>query len=100
MKLIWKGFLMTFDPNSDSQSNAESAAKCSEFGSLMSLDAPGLDASSDVREPISLHKAVHRAQQYNPDRIYAKFLPISRLCHHTTTGISLVNIANSKRTRL
>ena len=33
---------------------------CSEIGSLTSLDAPslGLHASSDVREPISLHHAV------------------------------------------
>ena len=32
-------------------------AWCSEIGSLM--DAPELHASSDVREPISLHQAVH-----------------------------------------
>ena len=31
---------------------------CSEIGSLTSLDAPELHASSDVREPISLHQAV------------------------------------------
>ena len=35
-----------------------SAAWCSGIGSLMSLDAPGLHASSNVREPISLHQAV------------------------------------------
>ena len=33
-------------------------AWCSEIGSLTSLDAPELHASSDVREPISLHQAV------------------------------------------
>ena len=33
-------------------------AWCSEIGSLMSLNAPELHASSDVREPISLHHAV------------------------------------------
>ena len=32
---------------------------CSEIGSLRSLDAPELRASSDVREPISLHQSVH-----------------------------------------
>ena len=31
---------------------------CSEIGSLASPDAPELHASSDVREPISLHQAV------------------------------------------
>ena len=31
---------------------------CSEIGSLMSLDVPELHASTDVREPISLHQAV------------------------------------------
>ena len=35
-------------------------AWCSEIDSLMSLEAPELHASSDVREPISLHQAVHR----------------------------------------
>ena len=33
-------------------------AWCSEIGSLASLDAPEVHASSDVREPISLHQAV------------------------------------------
>ena len=33
-------------------------ARCSEIGSLASLDAPECHASSDVREPISLHQAV------------------------------------------
>ena len=33
-------------------------AWCSEIGCLTSLDAPELRASSDVKEPISLHKAV------------------------------------------
>ena len=33
-------------------------AWCSEIGSLMSLDACNSGASSDVREPISLHQAV------------------------------------------
>ena len=32
---------------------------CSELGSLTSLDAPELHASSDVNGPISLHQAVH-----------------------------------------
>ena len=32
---------------------------CSEIGSLTSLDAPELHASSNVREPISLHQAVY-----------------------------------------
>ena len=36
-----------------------STAWCSEIGSLTSLDAPELHASIDVREPISLHQAVH-----------------------------------------
>ena len=34
---------------------APSTAWCSEIGPLTSLDAPELHASSDVREPISLH---------------------------------------------
>ena len=34
-------------------------AWCSEIGSLASPDAPEFHASSDVREPISLHQAVH-----------------------------------------
>ena len=33
---------------------------CSETGSLTSLNACNSGASSDVREPISLHQAVHR----------------------------------------
>ena len=33
-------------------------AWCSEIGSLMSLNAPGLHAFSDVGEPFSLHQAV------------------------------------------
>ena len=33
-------------------------ARCSEIGSLTSLDAPGFHTSSDAREPISLHQAV------------------------------------------
>ena len=33
-------------------------AWCSEIGSLMSLNAPGLHAFSDAKEPISLHQAV------------------------------------------
>ena len=38
-------------------------AWCSEIGSLRSLDdAPELHASSDVREPISLHQAVYLHQ--------------------------------------
>ena len=32
---------------------------CSEIGSRTSLNAPELRASSDVKEPISLHQAVH-----------------------------------------
>ena len=36
-----------------------STAWCSETGSLTSLDACNSGASSDVREPISLHQAVH-----------------------------------------
>ena len=36
-------------------------AWCSEIGFLKSLDAPEFHASSDVREPISLHQAVHGA---------------------------------------
>ena len=31
----------------------------SEIGSLASLDAPEFHASSGVREPVSLHQAVH-----------------------------------------
>ena len=38
--------------------NGACAAWCSEIGSLTSLDAPEFHASSDVREPISLHQAV------------------------------------------
>ena len=40
---------------------AQSSAWCSEVGSLTSLHAPELhhSASSDVREPISLHQAVY-----------------------------------------
>ena len=34
-------------------------AWCSEIGSLASLNAPEFHAFSDVREPISLHQAVH-----------------------------------------
>ena len=34
------------------------SAWCSEIGLLRSVDAPELHASSDVREPISLHQAV------------------------------------------
>ena len=37
----------------------EYTAWCSEIGSLASLDAPEFYASTDVREPISLHQAVH-----------------------------------------
>ena len=33
-------------------------ACCSKIGSLTSLDAPGLHASSDVREPSSLRQAI------------------------------------------
>ena len=36
----------------------ESTAWCSEIGSLVSHEASEFNASSDVREPISLHKAV------------------------------------------
>ena len=36
-----------------------STAWCSEIGSLTSLDACNSGASSDIREPISLHQAVH-----------------------------------------
>ena len=39
--------------------NAYYTAWCSEIGPLRSLDAPELHASRDVREPISLHQAVH-----------------------------------------
>ena len=39
--------------------SCKSTAWCSEIGSLWLLDAPELHASSDVREPISLHQAVH-----------------------------------------
>ena len=34
-------------------------AWCSEIGSLTSLDACNSGASNNVREPISLHQAVH-----------------------------------------
>ena len=37
-------------------------AWCSEIGSLTSLDACNSGASSDVREPISLHQAVKGAK--------------------------------------
>ena len=36
----------------------EHTAWCSEIGLLQSLGAPELHASSDVREPISLHQSV------------------------------------------
>ena len=36
----------------------QNTARCSEIGSLTSLDAPDLHVSCDVREPISLHQAV------------------------------------------
>ena len=36
---------------------------CSEVGSLVSLDAPEFHASSDVREPISLHQDVFKTEQ-------------------------------------
>ena len=45
-----------------------STAWCSEIGSLRSLDAPELHASSDVREPISQHQSVlamHRLLSVN-----------------------------------
>ena len=37
---------------------AKHTAWCNETGSLTSLDAPESHASSDVREPISLHQAI------------------------------------------
>ena len=40
------------------QCETVSTARCSEIGSLVSLDACKSGASSDVREPISLHLAV------------------------------------------
>ena len=41
-------------------------ARCSEIGShdQESLDAPEFHTSSDVREPISLHQAVHAIMVY------------------------------------
>ena len=44
----------------DEETTALCTAWCSEIGSLTSLDAPELHAFSDVREPISLHQAVHQ----------------------------------------
>ena len=38
---------------------AQCTAWCSEIGSLASLDAPEFRASSDSREPISLHQTVY-----------------------------------------
>ena len=38
---------------------------CSEIDSLMSPGGSELHASSDVREPISLHRAVHRVEHYS-----------------------------------
>ena len=45
--------------------NKVSKAWCHEIGSLTSLDAPELRASSDVTEPISLHQAVHGIKASN-----------------------------------
>ena len=42
-------------------------AWCSEIGSLTSLDAPELHASSDVREAILLHQAVERERERERD---------------------------------
>ena len=44
---------------SDSQRGGVCTAWCSEIGSLASQDAPEFHIPSDVREPISLHQAVH-----------------------------------------
>ena len=53
-----------FVPRSSASLAAENnTALCSEIGSLVSLDAPEFHASSDVREPISLHQGVYL--QYN-----------------------------------
>ena len=43
--------------------NVRTTAGCSEIGSLTSLEACNSGASSDVREPISLHQAVHKHVQ-------------------------------------
>ena len=42
---------------------------CSEIGSLTSLGAPELHASSDVRESISLHQAVLHTQALSDDNV-------------------------------
>ena len=48
-------------------------AWCSEIGSLWSLDASELHASSDIREPISLHQAVlSREHSSSPGWVIAK----------------------------
>ena len=47
------------DFDKHSKRKCRSTAWCSEIGSLASLNAPEFYASNDVREPISLHQAVH-----------------------------------------
>ena len=57
---------------------SETTAWSSEIGSLMSLDAPEFHASSDVREPISLHQAVPDRQMtyqtYCVESIHSLFI--------------------------
>ena len=51
----------TMRPTNEGQCTASlhnNTAQCSEIGSLMSLEAQISGASSDLREPISLHQAV------------------------------------------
>ena len=45
-------------PFNTNKNSTFSTAWCGDFGLLWSLNAPELHASSDVREPISLHQSV------------------------------------------
>ena len=56
----WRMSFFLTDKRTDSHLRTSVCADwCSEIGSLTSLDACNSGASSDHREPISLHQAVH-----------------------------------------
>ena len=70
-----------------------STAWCSEMGSLRSPDAPKLQASSDVREPISLHQAVYYCSSNQASSFWHWTLEVSLQPTHLQTRQNVFFVA-------
>ena len=68
---------------------------CSEIGSLQSRDAPELHSSSDVREPISLHRAVC-VYVYHHQECPIRLGKFSRMRNHSISKTATAELGRAR----